>query len=128
MEGITGGGGGAQRRFGDEQSSLFDQFERQAIELQLNRVILGRSSSESSVIRSSFAAAAAAPPSPLAPPPQKKLQVQQAGMTRRSGLQKLLKKLLKPILGTGWKRQGKREDPNLNDPLHWKTLSRSLRV
>ncbi|XP_057972784.1 pentatricopeptide repeat-containing protein At1g62680, mitochondrial-like [Malania oleifera] len=98
-------------KFGDEQSTLLDQFERLTFEVQLNQAILGRSLSEPSTARPQAA-------QPLAPP------VRQGGRRRGSGLRKVLKKLLRPILG----RKGtNREVPNPRDPRVLKAFSRSLR-
>ncbi|XAR68712.1 hypothetical protein NMG60_11000061 [Bertholletia excelsa] len=103
------------RRFGDEQSTLLDRFERLSFEVQLNQAILGRSLSEPGISRT---------PALLAPPLTTK-QVQQ-GKRRRLGLHKALMKLLKPILR---RRCGTKEmGPDPKDPRSWKTFSRSMRV
>ncbi|XVE80745.1 hypothetical protein DITRI_Ditri15bG0005000 [Diplodiscus trichospermus] len=105
------------RRFGDEQSTLLDQFERLSFEVQLNQAILGRSLSEPSVAKrlncSQF----------QAPPPA----VSKARKGRRgSGFKRVLKKLLKPILGRKG-NAGKRPVADPQNPLSWKAFSRSLR-
>ncbi|KAJ8550766.1 hypothetical protein K7X08_000136 [Anisodus acutangulus] len=83
------------RKFGDEKSTLLDEYERITFEIQLNQAILARSLSEPG--RRST--------TQLAPPP-----LLAAGDTTEQGLcrhrrrrgygfQKVMKKLLKPILG-----------------------------
>ncbi|KAF9684861.1 hypothetical protein SADUNF_Sadunf04G0162500 [Salix dunnii] len=119
------------KRFGDEQSTLLDQFERLSFEVHLNQAMLGRSLSEPGASRSQFKghlngqASAAAP---LA------TQVKQGCRRRGLGFDKFLKKLLKPILGRkrgggGGAAAAKKEgmaDPK--DPRSWKAFSRSLRI
>ncbi|GAV70397.1 hypothetical protein CFOL_v3_13895 [Cephalotus follicularis] len=78
------------KRFGDEQSTLLDQFERLSFEVQLNKAILGRSLSEP--FRSQRQPALQ-PLNGLANPKM----VKQG--RRGSRLYKVLKKLLKPIVG-----------------------------
>ncbi|PON51579.1 hypothetical protein PanWU01x14_215160 [Parasponia andersonii] len=121
------------RKFGDEQSSLLDKFERLSFEIQLNRAMLGRSLSEPGAM-----ARPKILPQPLQlatfmasdqTPPALTSRVRQG--RRRSGFQKVLKKLLKPIIGfrrsnnnnNGVKKQVL--DPK--DPRFWNTFSRSLR-
>ncbi|KAK9290650.1 hypothetical protein L1049_008823 [Liquidambar formosana] len=106
------------RRFGDEESTLFDQFERLSFEVQLNQAMLGRSLSEPTRGRSQ-----APPVAPRLAPPALVSQVRQG--RRGSGFKKILKKLLKPIL---CRKRGRREVPDPKDPRSWKTFSRSLRV
>ncbi|KAJ9185491.1 hypothetical protein P3X46_005122 [Hevea brasiliensis] len=108
------------KRFGDEQSTLLDQFERLSFEVQLNQAILGRSLSEPSVGRSRFHV----PLNGEAPAPLV-TQVRQ-GRRRGSGLNKALKKLFKPIFGR--KGAAKKEVPDPKNPKSWKAISRSLRV
>ncbi|CAA2995842.1 Hypothetical predicted protein [Olea europaea subsp. europaea] len=71
------------KRFGDEQSTLLDRYERLSFEVQLNQAILGRSMSEPSILRQQEARQVVAKP---------------VRQWRRRGTG-LLKKLLKPILG-----------------------------
>ncbi|XWS13049.1 hypothetical protein CRYUN_Cryun36dG0003900 [Craigia yunnanensis] len=105
------------RRFGDEQSTLLDQFERLSFEVQLNQAILGRSLSEPSVAKRSHCLQFQAPP-PAVPQVLKR--------RRGSGFNRVLKKLLKPILG--WKgNAGKKPVADPKNPMLWKALSRSLR-
>ncbi|KAL5710050.1 hypothetical protein ACHQM5_020660 [Ranunculus cassubicifolius] len=94
-------------RFGDEQSSLLDQFERLSFEIHLNQAILGRSWSESNVGRPYYPFVS---------------QVQHRQRSR--GLSKVLKRLLKPLVC----RKGGRQESASNGPLGCKILSRSLRV
>lgn len=110
-------------KFGDEQSTLLDRFERLSFEVQLNQAIMGRSLSEPSIARYQAPVVGLARP-PLVPLPQ----VQRG--RRRLGFHKVMKKLLKPILcrtgggGCG----GRREVPDPKNPRYWKAFSRSLRV
>nr|DAD25781.1 TPA_asm: hypothetical protein HUJ06_027249 [Nelumbo nucifera] len=115
-------GKGGVERVGDEHRSLFDQYERLCIEIQLNQAILGRSLSEPSVGRSLG----------LGPPSEAPPLVSQVRQGRRSSLPKVLKKLLKSIFG---RKMGGRKDEsphpnnnNNNNPLFCKAFSRSLRV
>ena len=105
------------RRFGDEQSTLLDQFERLSFEVQLNQAILGRSLSEPSVAKRSHCSQFQVPPS-AAP------QVRKG--RRGSGFNRVLKKLLKPILGRKG-NAGKKPVADPKNPLSWKAFSRSLR-
>lgn len=106
------------KRFGDEQSTLLDQFERLSFEVQLNQAILGRSLSEPSTVKRSHCSQFQAPP-PAAP---------QARKGRRgSGFNRVLKKLLKPILGRKG-NAGKKPVADPKNPMSWKALSRSLRL
>lgn len=129
------------KKFGDEQSTLLDQFERLSFEVQLNQAILGRSLSEPGTSRPSrFKAPVigqAQATAAAAPPPLVKTQVKQGCRRHRgsSGFDKLLKKLLKPILGRkvakakdhgAAKMEVSAADPR--DPKSWKALSRSLRI
>lgn len=102
------------KRFGDEQSTLLDQYERLSFEVQLNKAMLGRSLSEPAVERCQ------APPKPAAKTGK------QGRRSRGSGFQKVVKKLFSPILG----KKGARKDgaPDTKNPLIWKTFSRSVRV
>ncbi|CAK7343562.1 unnamed protein product [Dovyalis caffra] len=113
------------KRFGDEQSTLLDQFERLSFEVQLNQAILGRSLSEPGASRSRLKAPVTGQaPAPLA------TQVKQGCRRRRRGygFDKLLKKLLKPILGRkakGGSGAAKKEgmEPNPQDPKSWKAFT-----
>lgn len=88
------------KRFGDEQSTLLDRFERLSVEVQLNQAILGRSLSV-----------------PLAPSYQPPMPPR-----RGSGFKKVMKKLFKPIFGT---RKEERKDKNSK---FIKAFSRSMRA
>ncbi|KAF5189137.1 hypothetical protein FRX31_021281 [Thalictrum thalictroides] len=114
-----------QMRFGDEYSSLYDEFERLTFEIQLNQAILRRSFSESNIGSQSFV------PKPPALVSQQVRQGRQSTSTTSTGrMPKVLKKLLKPLCASS-KKQGKRDDDDhsvLNNPLCWKTFGRSLRV
>lgn len=100
-------------KFGDEQSTLLDQFERLSFELQLTRAMLGRSLSEPGAARS-FA--------PLTQPPAVGAEVRRG--RRGSGFKRVLKKLLSPVFG---KKGGRRGVPDHKDLVSWKAFSRSLR-
>ncbi|KAL6987984.1 hypothetical protein U1Q18_013731 [Sarracenia purpurea var. burkii] len=117
--GTTEGIDGILRRFGDEQSTLLDQFERLSIEIQLHQAILGRSLSES-VVRTQ-------PPLLFLPPPPTAVVSQQVrqGRRRGSGFKNALKRLLKTIVG---RNGGRKEVLDPKDPRPWKPLSRSMRV
>ncbi|KAK8572729.1 hypothetical protein V6N13_048311 [Hibiscus sabdariffa] len=105
-------------RFGDEPSTLLDQFERFSFEIQLNQAILARSLSEPSVSKSSHHYCSQVQ-APAVPAKGRKGR-------RRSGFSSVFNKLLKPILcrkGNGEKKPV--ADPK--SPLSWKASSRSLR-
>lgn len=120
------------RRFGDEQSTLLDQFERLSFEVHLNQAILGRSLSEPSVAKRSHSQSHCtssqfqAPSTATAAGPLPRLCKGRRG----SGFNRVLKKLLKPILGrkgnnnNGGKKPGEGDPKN---PMSWKAFSRSLR-
>ncbi|KAL5974796.1 hypothetical protein ACLOJK_031467 [Asimina triloba] len=99
-----------QRKFGDEHSSLFDQYERSAFEVQLNEVILGRSFSEPTMARFR--------PSSLLPPhhrPHPHHDIQTRRPSSSSKLLKTLKKMLiKPIMMSKKKWQ-RSKGPDGND-------------
>ncbi|GMJ08558.1 hypothetical protein HRI_004525000 [Hibiscus trionum] len=101
------------RNFGDDQSSLLDRFERLSFEAQLKEAILGRSRSESSVVNRSRSSQLLAPP-----------QVSKGRGV--SGFNWLLKKLLKPILGSKG-NAGKKPVADTKNPMACNTFSRSLR-
>ncbi|KAI3795689.1 hypothetical protein L1987_38346 [Smallanthus sonchifolius] len=105
------------KRFGDEQSTLLDRFERLSFEVQLHQAILGRSLSE---------------PRPRAPryqSPPSESEVAQGRRRhyhhRRLGFQKVLKKLFKPIFGD---RKGESIPPDQKNFKLMKAFSKSLRV
>jgi hypothetical protein len=109
------------KKFGDEQSTLLDRFERISFEVQLSQAMLRRSLSEPTVV---------GPQGPVVTTARATV----AQVRRRrdgSAFRKVLKKLLKPILcrkrgGTGGRRE--REVPDPKHPCSWKAFSRSLRV
>ncbi|MBA0613100.1 hypothetical protein Godav_013609 [Gossypium davidsonii] len=108
------------RRFGDEQSTLLDQFERLSFEVQLNQAILSRSLSEPSVAkRSQYCSQFQAPPPAVKPKGRKG--------RRGSGFNRVLKKLLKPILGRKG-NAGKKPVADPQNPMSCKAFSRSLRL
>ncbi|KAF3447953.1 hypothetical protein FNV43_RR08660 [Rhamnella rubrinervis] len=110
------------KKFGDEQSTLLDQFERMSFEIQLNQAMLGRSLSEpGTMVKSSKVP----PPASVGAPPPLVSQVRQ-GRTRGSASYKFLKKLLRPIFAKKG-RGGKKEVPDPKDPAYWKAFSRSMR-
>lgn len=120
------------QKFGDEESTLFDRYERLSFEVQLNQAILGRSLSEPSTLsgRRKRAAVPLSMPPPPPPPPPESHQANCAGggggggRRRKLRLHKILQKLLKPFLGRTLKKDVRdlQRDINL-----WKTFSRSLR-
>ncbi|KAI3781460.1 hypothetical protein L2E82_11475 [Cichorium intybus] len=85
-----------KKRFGDEQSTLLDRFERLSFEVQLNQAILGRSLSEPRAPRYQR------PPLPLPPPLESKVSQGRRHQHHHRGLrfQKVLKKLFRPIFGS----------------------------
>ncbi|KAL8038945.1 hypothetical protein ABFX02_10G003400 [Erythranthe guttata] len=107
------------KRFGDEQSTLLDKYERLSFEVQLNQAMLGRSLSEPAVARRQ------APPPKLVAKTTEKLQGRRS---RMSGFQKVMKKFLSPILGKKISAGKDGARPDQKDPMFWKTFSRSLRV
>lgn len=116
------------QKFGDEESTLFDRYERLSFEVQLNQAILGRSLSEPSTL-SGRRRRAEVPLSMPPPPPPESHQANCAGSggggrRRKLRLHKILQKLLKPFLGRTVKKDVRdlQRDINL-----WKTFSRSLR-
>ncbi|XVF29718.1 hypothetical protein REPUB_Repub15cG0146400 [Reevesia pubescens] len=113
------------RRFGDEQSTLLDQFERRSVAVQLNQAILGRSLSESSMGKRSHPYSQfLAPPPPAVSQPQ---VVTRKGRRGGSGFNRVLKKLLKSILGRKGNAAGKKPVVDPKNPMSWKAFSRSLR-
>ncbi|KAM0991730.1 hypothetical protein ACFX2I_010055 [Malus domestica] len=115
-------------KFGDDKSSLLDQFERLSVDLQLNQAMLRRSLSEPMYIRSEFPLLLTqGPPEPSRPPPPPPPSPPHlvAKKRRGSGFNKVLKKMIKPILR---RMSGKKKDfpiPEAKDPRFWKTFSRS---
>lgn len=101
--------------FGDEHSSLFDQFERLSVEIHLHKAILARSWSEPNLVRS---VGLEAPPTALVSP------VQQGRQRRPEVLPKILNKLLKLMR----RNKGKREDSVPNHAFGCKIFSRSVSV
>ena len=119
------------RKFGDEQSTLLDRFERLSFEVQLNRAILGRSFSSPSGGRFGAPFVGSTGLAPASAPPPLETRVKRG--RRGSGYQKALKKLLKPIFGRkGNGGAGKKEVPvpvpDPRNPMSWKAFSRSVRV
>ncbi|RXI01574.1 hypothetical protein DVH24_014923 [Malus domestica] len=106
-------------KLGDDKSSLLDHFERLSIELQLNQAMLRRSLSEPAYIRSEYPllitqGPSEPPPPPPPPPPSPPHLV--AKKRRRLGFNKVLRKMIKPILS---RMGGKKKDipiPDAKDP------------
>ncbi|KAL5073311.1 hypothetical protein RYX36_012295 [Vicia faba] len=112
-----------RKRFGDEQSTLLDQFERLSFETHLNKAMLQRSLSEPRFVRSVSQQPRLVSVAPTTIPLVN--QVKQGRRCRGSGFRKVVKKLLKPFL---WRKNGARkEDVEFQNPLSWKAFSRSLR-
>lgn len=101
------------KRFGDEQSTLLDQYERLSFEVHLNNAMLGRSLSEPAVPRHH------APPKPPAAGKQGR---------KAAGFQKVMRKLFGPILGKKGSRKDGGEIETNKNPFFTKNFSRSLRV
>ena len=93
------------RRFGDEQSTLLDQFERLSFEVQLNQAILRRSFSEptkkssqpTTAALTPFVKSHAAAQMDLKKKKKKKKIKRQGSSSSSAGFTKVLKKLLKHI-------------------------------
>lgn len=111
-----------RKRFGDEQSTLLDQFERLSFESQLNKAMLQRSLSEPRFLRSVSQSRliSVAPTIPLVTQ-----EVKQGRRCRGSGFRKVFKKLFKPFLGR--KNGARKSDVEFQNPLSFKAFSRSLR-
>ncbi|CAI9298830.1 unnamed protein product [Lactuca saligna] len=112
-----------KKRFGDEQSTLLDRFERLSFEVHLNQAILGRSFSEPRAPRYQL-------PQPPPPPPlESKVTQGRRHQHHHRGLrfQKVLKKLLRPIFGS--RKEERKESINVQKDFKFmKAFSRSLRV
>ncbi|PRQ42697.1 hypothetical protein RchiOBHm_Chr3g0460461 [Rosa chinensis] len=113
------------RKFGDDKSALLDQYERLSVEIQLNQAMLKRSLSEPTHQTRSQAALLIGQGLQAPPPQPPPLVSKKRG---GSGFHKVLKKMIKPIIG----RMGggkKKKVPDVEvEPRFWKTFSRSLRV
>lgn len=116
------------RRFGDEQSTLLDQFERLSFEVQLNQAILRRSFSEPSVGQAKLRAPL--PSLDVAPKAQSQVGVQQRRRRGGSGFGKVLKKMLKSLVvkKSSNKNRGRKEAVEPKNPMYLKAFSRSLRL
>ncbi|WJX76866.1 hypothetical protein P8452_60239 [Trifolium repens] len=116
-----------EKRFGDEKSTLLDEFERLSFEAhaaQLNRAMLRRSLSEPRLERSSSQLISMAP----IPLVNKVILGPHHGNSHGLGFHRVLKKLLKPIFGKKRVRGGRKHgtsDPM--DIMFCKEFSRSLR-
>jgi hypothetical protein len=116
-----------EKRFGDEKSTLLDEFERLSFEAhaaQLNRAMLRRSLSEPRLERSSSQLISMAP----IPLVNKVILGPHNGNSHGLGFHRVLKKLLKPIFGRKRVRGGRKHgtsDPM--DIMFCKEFSRSLR-
>lgn len=109
-----------RKRFGDEYSTLLDEFERKSFEAHMNRSMLGRSLSEPGMPRSQSLLIS------MAPIPLVTQVMQGPRRGRGSAFQRVLKKLFKPILGRK-RREGRKQVPDPKDLLFCKDFSRSLR-
>ncbi|KAK4342605.1 hypothetical protein RND71_038421 [Anisodus tanguticus] len=116
------------RKFGDEKSTLLDEYERITFEIQLNQAILARSLSEPGRSTSTSTTQLASPPLKVAGDTEQG----PCRHHRRRGywFQKVMKKLLKPILGKmkGDNNRIIETPPDPKDPRFWNKFSRSLRV
>lgn len=114
-------------RFGDQQSSLLDEFERLSFEAhaaQLSRMMLGRSLSEPKLQKSHPPLISAAP-IPLVNQVLIMQGPRHPGGGGGSGFHKVLKKLLKPFIGR--KREARKQASFDKDLLSFKAFSKSLR-
>lgn len=127
------------RRFGDEQSTLLDQFERLTFEVQLNQAILRRSFSEPGV-----GAVSKSQPPGLLPllntykQPSKMATQTQKKKRKASGIGKVLRKFFKPIFAKKGSSSNNmdnnkiggrcNETPDPKNPKFFKAFSRSLRL
>ncbi|KAF3653476.1 putative Pentatricopeptide repeat superfamily protein [Capsicum annuum] len=117
----------AMRKFGDEKSTLLDEYERITFEIQLNQAILARSLSEPG--RRSTTASQLAPPPLMAAGETMQGQCCRQHRRRGYGFQKVMKKLLKPILGKiKGDNNNNRNIETPKDPRFWNKFSRSLRL
>ncbi|MED6146071.1 hypothetical protein PIB30_031087 [Stylosanthes scabra] len=132
-----------QKRFGDEQSTLLDQFERLSFEAILKRSIsepglprsLSSSVSSHSSSSSKFFSVAPTTSIPLVTHHQVK-QGRGHGSRGRghgSAFHRVLKKLFKPFVIIGRKNNhningaNNKHAPDPRNPISWKKFSRSLR-
>lgn len=111
------------RKFGDDQSALLDRYERLTVEIQLNQAMLKRSLSQPTHQTRSQAALFICQ-GPQAPPKPPFVTKKRGG----SGFHKVLKKLIKPIIGRMGSAKKKEVTDEKIDPRFWKTFSRSLRL
>ncbi|XP_030456016.1 uncharacterized protein LOC115677097 [Syzygium oleosum] len=81
------------KRFGDEQSTLLDRFERLSVEVQLNQAMLGRSLSDPSL------AQPAHPRADRSSAHRGTAAAERRGHGGPSSFRRVLKKLFGPILG-----------------------------
>lgn len=111
------------QRFEDNHSSLMDRFERLSFEAHLSNALLGRSLSESGFSLMYSADFDDSPIRTTAPVCQGR---------RGSGLNKILKNLMKPVrycsrkIGRGRKQEAHDFDPK--SLKKWQTFSRSVRL
>ncbi|KMT06523.1 hypothetical protein BVRB_7g156970 [Beta vulgaris subsp. vulgaris] len=118
----------AIKSIGDNRkSTLFDEFERLSVEIQLNQAMLRRSLSEpgTSVFQARLGVGA---------PPLVRQPVEQGRRGSWGGLHKMVKKLLRPMF---WKKKKGRIDddqqeeeqqkPNNKDLKTWRRFSKSVR-
>ncbi|GAA0151069.1 hypothetical protein LIER_09867 [Lithospermum erythrorhizon] len=95
------------KQFGDEKSTLLDQYERLSFEVQLNQTILGRSLSEPGVARNRASLVAPLPPPPPTPLAKHARQGKRhPSTTPLAGFRKAIKKMLKPF---GRTKQGQND-------------------
>ncbi|KAE9618214.1 hypothetical protein Lal_00041825 [Lupinus albus] len=114
------------KRFGDERSTLLDEFERMSFEAhaaQLSRAMLGRSLSEPPALPRSQSQLICMAPIPMVTQVMM-MQGRPHSRSRHSGFHKFIKKLVKPILGM---KRGTRKQVPDKDPPFCKAFSKSLR-
>ncbi|XP_021723373.1 pentatricopeptide repeat-containing protein At3g04760, chloroplastic-like [Chenopodium quinoa] len=123
----------AVKNFTDNRkSTLFDEYERLSVEIQLNQAMLRRSLSEPGTSMFRAHLGVGAPPLVQQPVEQGK-----RGTSWGYGLHKIVKKLLRPVF---WKKKGRKNDHhhvekeqqepsrsnNNNDLKSWKRFSKSV--
>ncbi|KAL1331222.1 hypothetical protein AAHE18_12G168100 [Arachis hypogaea] len=107
-----------QKRFGDEQSTLLDQFERLSFEAMLRR----------SLSEPGLPSVAPTTSTPLVTQQVKQGRGHGRGRGRGHGsaFHRVLKKLMKPFI-FGSKKNHNKHAPDPKNPMSWKEFSRSLR-
>lgn len=119
------------RRFGDEKSTLLDEFERLSFEAhasQLNKAMMGRSLSEPRLQRSHSRLITIAPIPLVTHVMQEPRLSHSCGRRFGSGFYMVLKKLINPIVGRKKVRGGRKHVSHSKDIMFCKTFSKSFRL